>query len=225
LDHRILAETGSSMSTVVAATYAGAETRGLLRQWKIDLADKYKIINRTFGNRVFGRDVEDLCMRGSDKGRRRAFARINGILSSAGATQESVHLAGKRPMALWSTLKPRGCLTLNPKPDDPGHTQDCISVNYFLIGNTDYAIGLHGEGMWTLEIPDHALGRLLHRTGNDVGTATNAIMGAHRAVLQASQAHIGPDGRFLLPAGIARQFGCPVSDSKDVRSLRVWKMA
>ena len=24
---------------------------------------------------------------------------------------------------------------------------------------------------------------------------------------------------------IARQFGCPVSDSKDVRSLRVWKMA
>ena len=29
----------------------------------------------------------------------------------------------------------------------------------------------------------------------------------------------------VLPQFIARQFGCPVSDSKDVRSLRVWKMA
>jgi hypothetical protein len=34
-----------------------------------------------------------------------------------------------------------------------------------------------------------------------------------------------PDGSIIGPPIIARQVGCPVSDSKDVRSLRVWKIA
>ena len=42
-------------------------------------------------------------------------------------------------------------------------TQDCVSVNYSYVGVRDGLI-YTGEGLWTLEVPDHALGRAVKRS-------------------------------------------------------------
>ena len=41
--------------------------------------------------------------------------------------------------------------------------QDCVAVNYILAGCIDNIIRV-SEGMWTLEVPDHALGRAVERS-------------------------------------------------------------
>jgi len=72
--------------------------------------------------------------------------------------------------------------------------QDCVTVNYIVAGNLP---GPHklGEGLWTLEIPDHALGRLIQRTGN--AAPVDHIMAAHHAVLGLRQSEIVPNNGRL----------------------------
>src|SRR5262249_42317368 len=73
-------------------------------------------------------------------------------------------------------------------------------VNYVLAG-----IGPDGcelsEGPWTVELPDHALGRALQRVPDQDMDAL--VLAAHRAVLQAQWhgAFTDPKHRFLVPAG------------------------
>lgn len=59
-------------------------------------------------------------------------------------------------------------------PIDTGLMQDCVSLNYILAGilppskadaDPDQLMIGVAEGSWTLEVPDHAIGRCIHRTG------------------------------------------------------------
>jgi hypothetical protein len=56
------------------ATFAGAEVRGKMRQWKEKLARQYHAFDRALHDYEALSIVEDMIKRSSDKGRRRAFA-------------------------------------------------------------------------------------------------------------------------------------------------------
>jgi hypothetical protein len=85
-------------------------------------------------------------------GKARAMAKLKRILAPATFTVSEGGL-------MWSWLEPRGPL-LNS--DRPGEQQDCVLVNF----GTTMRYGRHAASMvaWSLELPDHSLGRLLQRS-------------------------------------------------------------
>jgi hypothetical protein len=200
------------------STYADAEVRGRLRQWKADLSRSYRIVDHLLAKQSAAvvADLRAFCFRGSSTGRQRAFSRISRMLASAGATLEGVRREGKAPIAVWSILKPRESVTF--KPDDASDAQNCISVNYVVIGRLVNEETRWGDGLWTLEIPDHALGRLLHRSAND---PAGSITDAHHAALRLRREDVLHNGKidrnvqFLLPAGPGA-FVCSATAGADV---------
>jgi hypothetical protein len=185
------------------ATYGDRAIRGKLRIWKNGLARQYRYIDRATKNpglRVISRDMT---LRNSMVGRRRAFDKLRKLLGNA-LTLELLHLKGNYPLALWTVLKPRVSVT-----DDPARSQDCVTVNYLIAGTLPLSIGQLGfgfdDGLWSLEVPDHALGRLLERSPQSDLSAV--LLDAHHKVLQLSSiTPMGPreEGelpKFLLPAG------------------------
>jgi hypothetical protein len=181
-----------------------AETRGRLRQFKMELAKRYGRLERLIDAPTgLVDDANDIAMRSSVMGRQRAFDRVRRALAVTGAALEGVRLDGGDPIAIWSILRPRIAVAVDP--DDPAKAQDCITVNYILAGRLPDDVHRLGEGLWTLELPDHAAGRLMQRRVT-ADPATN-IHAAHRGVLRLRRDDVAPGGRvedsfhFLLPAG------------------------
>jgi hypothetical protein len=198
------------------AVYADAEVRGRLRQWKTALAVNYRRLDRLFTSGALNTHVVELCSRSSSTGRQRAFAKVAKRIATTGATLDGVRLDGRAPCAVWSILKPRDSVAVDP--DDPSDPQNCITVNYVYLGDVD-GVPHQADGLWTLEIPDHALGRLLHRSGA-VDPAAR-IAAAHHAALRLRAADVFPsmatdsDFRFLVPAGPGA-FVCGTAHGPDV---------
>jgi len=138
-----------------------AQARGRRRVYKQKLAADYAVFDATW--RSLNRSqVEDFMLK-NGKGRRRIFDRINAAVTRCGGRLEALRRDGKPPLALWAILKPRDAVSVDPdhKRDD----QDCVAVNCFAVGwQPEHPDGLIDEGLWTLEITDHALGRCLQRT-------------------------------------------------------------
>jgi hypothetical protein len=159
------------MSIRQGVTYGDAETRGRLRQWKKKLAHDYTLFDAAFRELQDGKSfhlAEDMvqCTR---VGRQRAFDRINRSFGP-GATLESARLGrNNRSMAIWSILKPRDATAMAAYTADMSETergsllQDCVTVNYVVVGCVSSTV-LVAEGLWTLEVPDHALGRAVERS-------------------------------------------------------------
>jgi hypothetical protein len=154
----------------VSVSYGNAEVRGQLRQWKKKLAQSYTIFNNAFKELQDGKLtplVIDM-VKCSRAGRERAFERISKALGP-GVTLESASLGkGNSSLAIWSILKPRDAVTVVAGDDRSERerwslAQDCVTVDYVLIGCVDSMI-LTGSGLWTLEVPDHALGRAVERS-------------------------------------------------------------
>jgi hypothetical protein len=109
---------------------------------------------------------------------------------------EGLRLEGKHPLAVWSILKPREAFAVGALPES-GKAQDCVTVNYVLAG------AVLGEGLWSLEVPDHALGRCIERSGLLPGAI---ISEAHHNLLRLRAETVAPGGvfddrRFLVKAG------------------------
>jgi hypothetical protein len=147
--------------TIIAETaYGDAETRGKVRAWKQKLARDFAIFDSAY-HRLGGGDLRKLPMDlvlCSCSGRQRAFEKINKLLGP-GATLEAKHLNGKS--VLWSIYKPSNGIILN---DDPSFTQNCVAINYIIAGEMPNHMGGIVIGLWTLEVPDHALGRAVERS-------------------------------------------------------------
>jgi hypothetical protein len=154
-----------------SVTYGDAETRGRLRQWKKKLAQNYDILEnaceRLSPNGKPAPLIVDM-VKCSRSGRKAAFEKINKALGP-GVTLESVSLGkNNRSLAIWSTLKPRDAVTRTLSDDFSEReraslSQNCVTVNYIVIGCIAGAIQL-AEGLWTIEVPDHALGRAVERS-------------------------------------------------------------
>jgi hypothetical protein len=146
------------------AAYANPAIRGKLRHWKERLARQYRVMERAFGNDAQLRPiVEDMTKRGSPHGRRRAFDKIVRALGP-GVMLEGLRLDGDYPLALWSILKPRESVAVDA-PVESGLAQHCVTVNYVLAGRLPHVLFGISEGIWSLEVPDHALGRAIERSG------------------------------------------------------------
>ena len=146
-------------------TYADAETRGRLRYWKQRLAKRYEIFEANFirGDRMAV--VGDM-VRGSNSTRQRAYQKLCAMFGP-GVHVEGVTLKRNQSLAIWSYLKPRGAVVSNAHEDASPEqaaslAQDCVTVNYIVAGTKEVLIA---DGLWTLEVPDHALGRAVERSG------------------------------------------------------------
>ena len=195
-----------------------AETRGKLRLWKAGLATRYAYLDRLVSNNTLDDDASAIALRGSITGRQRAFDRIRRAILPSGAILEGLRLHGKHPIAAWSILRPRVGVAVDP--DDPSYDQNCITVNYLLAGRLPGLQAL-AEGLWSLEIPDHATGRLLQR--HTVADPSSLLYAAHHAALRLRQTDVAPSNkadrtfRFLIPAGPGA-FSCSLIAASD-RSL------
>jgi hypothetical protein len=196
---------------ITRTAYPDAEIRGQLRQWKQRLARQYRSFDRAYCNEATLRPlIEDMIKRKSAVGRMRAFHKISQAFGP-GVILEGLRLSGNYPIAVWSILKPRHSVLA----EDPAETpvmQDCVTVNYVLGGVQPLAVinqkavvnACATEGLWTLEIPDHALGRVVARARM---TPTEIVMEAHHNLLMLRTDQLVRDGiidahrQFLVRAG------------------------
>jgi hypothetical protein len=87
-------------------------------------------------------------------------------------------------MALWAALRPRHAVTINPQTE--GQKQDCVAVNYVLVGalRGPGNGGIVTDGLWSVEVSDHALLRALQR--DPAADLTAVLLDVHRSVLRLS---------------------------------------
>jgi hypothetical protein len=152
--------------------YGKPEVRGQLRAWKQKLDRDHAAFERAYTAPVgdLRNAPVDLVKRSSRPGRERALAKIQHAFGP-GVTLEIAHLDGKHPHAVFSILRPRNAVTVETSGDvadaeRASLAQDCVSVNYIVAGcmpGPPEHAGL-AEGLWTLEVPDHALGRAVERS-------------------------------------------------------------
>jgi len=184
-----------------------AEARGKVRFWKIAASRRFERIDRFLKSGVPQQlGVEMVAKTGV--GRRRAFDKLHQTFTAQGAVLDRLRLDGKHPAAIWAVLRPRGATHINTT--DPRDLQDCVMVQYILAGalpnkNDDDPRLLAGiaDGGWTLEVTDHALGRLMQRNRRaEIGTV---LIGAHHAILNTRTSTASPfiyhGHRLLIPAG------------------------
>jgi hypothetical protein len=165
------------MNVRQGVSYGDADTRGRLRQWKVRLAQNYSRFDSAIhqlrasirAGGSFGL-VGDM-VEGAGSTRDKAFHKIHKMLGP-GVTLEWRRDKRGHALAAWSILKPRSAVTV-VVPESAALSeaerasllqQDCVAVNYVLVGAVRDLI-LVADGLWTLEVPDHALGRAVERSG------------------------------------------------------------
>lgn len=165
-----------------------AEARGAVRVFKAGLARAAARFNQNFDARGATRDAERLAHAGAVGGAR-ALARLTARFGPPDRILDR--------HAIWSMLKPRDAVVVVPR--DVGQTQNAVVVDYIVAGHTGNGAYLR-TGLWTLEVPDHALGRLSQRArGVDLD---DAIRQAHRELLAAGFERLpSPYDDLLVRAG------------------------
>jgi hypothetical protein len=171
--------------------------------WKQALAKQYAAMEAASASPEMKGAIADMVMRGTRVGRDRALAKI-GRLVGGGCALEQAQLDGKRPYAVFSVLKPREGVVISEggEPVEAALAQDCVAVHYLAVGCMSGVIG-SAEGLWSIEVPDHALGRAVARSGFLHPGAI--IREAHASLLS-------------LPANVVEQ---SAFDSKDGRGALV----
>jgi len=193
--------------------YPNAAVRGQVRLWKQKLAEHYRHFERGYLDPQTV-SIKDAFVHKTGAGRRRAFNKLSQAFGP-GLTLEGLR-DGKTPLAVWSILKPRDSLK---EHDD----RNCVSVNYVLCGvlpsQTGRLLSGAAEGVWSLEIFDHALGRILERMG--MTTPLEAVIAeAHHNVLRLNLATVLPGNdfnrtpKFYVRAGNGA-FMCKVATGLD----------
>jgi hypothetical protein len=192
---------------IMANDPINAEARGCLRAFKRRLVTDYVGIDQIYKSITNGTICDFMLKKGA--GRKRVFDRINGALLKHGARLERSRLSGKQPFAVWSILKPREAVNCCSKLQRD--LQDCVCVNYFSIGWSPTVVGAM-EGLWSIEITDHALGRFFQR--NPFGDLRSAILATHRDVIRLAH-DVLELKRFRLRAG-DHVWECEVRAGEDI---------
>jgi hypothetical protein len=164
MDEKVSLKAWPSVTTI---TYANAETRGKLRAWKRKLAERYEMFEAQYLRQDRTAIVGDM-VRGSNATRQAAFHKLAKMFGP-GAYNEGVTLKRNKSLAIWSYLKPRNAVTTKvldqvSDAERASLAQDCVTVNYIVAGVAGMKI-IVADGLWTLEVPDHALGRAVERSG------------------------------------------------------------
>jgi hypothetical protein len=178
-------------------TPLSTEARRGLRLLKQKLKADYTAFDVSFETLARLDDVGAFLHRSTVKGRLRALDRLKRKLKPA--RFEGVTIDGRPPVALWSILKPRSAV--NADPEHPRDAQDCVTYNYCMIGSPLNPGKPIAEGCWSLEVTDHALGRMIERAPR--ADHAGLIREAHRRLKNSSakalQAHSSAREQFLVP--------------------------
>src|SRR5262245_58868976 len=155
-----------------SVVYGNAEVRGRLRMWKKELAEQYAQFDASYESLRDGKlkSIPRDLVKCTRSGRERALAAIRRAVGP-GATLETTYLNGR--LALFSILKPRSSVIheMHPRASESERaslSQDCVTLNYFLVGKIPGALGGRiesaiAEGLWWLVVPEQALGRVVVR--------------------------------------------------------------
>lgn len=165
-----------------------AEANGKLRRFRARVTTQANSIHQILSQPTLDKDIDNLIHRSSSRGRTRAAQRLRSFFPTAFG---------------WSSI-PEGLLgaylDAPPKPiietpADIGQTQNCVLISYLILGTKQQ---ITATGLWTLEVPDHALRRAFERDPN--GDVSKKIQEAHTALLH-SPATNAPklDTKFLIP--------------------------
>jgi hypothetical protein len=186
-----------------------AEARGKRRLLKTKLAKSATRLEATLDAASFRKLVAVWCLKGSHKGRRRTFENIERALRPLAHIELIDHGA---PFALYSYLKPRSSVAVSGLAVEQGDLQPCIATYYAMLGidPNDARYTGTATGLWTLDVSDHAIGRLFERSPRLDPART--ITDAHHALLLAGSEALWPcviTGReFLLPVRDEGAFVC-----------------
>jgi hypothetical protein len=165
-----------------------AEATGRLRLLRAVVASRAELTHKILDARTLDRDVESLVRRGSERGRQRAAVRLRAFLPAVFEWRRVT--SGLLGAYLEAARYP-----IIQTPSDPGQTQPSVAVAYLVLGTEEM---LTATGLWTLEVPDHALRRALER--DRPGDVEGKIREAHAALLRASIDRRPPiGGEFLIP--------------------------
>jgi hypothetical protein len=165
-----------------------AEANGRLRLLRAGIFISAARTRRVLDGHALDGDIESLVRRGSERGRQRAATRLR---SSLPAVFEWRPVRGGLLGAYLDAVQ-------NPiiqTPIDIGQTQPSVIVAYLVLGTDGI---LTATGLWTLEVPDHALRRAIERDPR--GDVRAKVQEAHGRLLQTSGDEPPTIGEeFLIP--------------------------
>ena len=153
-------QSAKTASLQLDVAYGNAEVRGQLRVWKKELAANYRKMEAAIAHPELS-DALGGFIHKSGKGQHRAWGRIKRLFEPS-CQLEVLSFDRKFPLSAWSILKPADPVTVDGRPET-GRAQHCVTVNYVLAGRLPGRSDI-AEGLWGLEVPDHALGRCIERS-------------------------------------------------------------
>lgn len=165
-----------------------AEARGLVRQFKRQLSQEDRVWDATWTSKATFDQAERWTCSGR-VGRDRARLQLERRFGRALPLPHG-HL-------VWAHLRPSTAVIQHHEDRArlPGEAQDAVVVDFLLAGGADVL----QAGLWTLEVPDHALQRLAQRCpGIDLRFA---LLDAHYNFLLAGPEVLRQDVQHHLPAG------------------------
>jgi hypothetical protein len=174
-----------------------AQARGKLRIWKTTLSAQYNTLSSTLAAGSLSMLAHEFVTRQSVIGRSRV---LRSITKTLGKSVYFERCDLQVPFAIFSLINPTGVPVLDS--DEPSDAQPNVCVDYFAVG----ALGdsLWRKGFYSIQVPDHALGRCLQRLPK--ADLSSIMIDAHRSSLQLRVAQIAPYTQtprraFLLKAG------------------------
>jgi hypothetical protein len=183
-----------------------SEARGKVRAWRRTITNCHARIERHITAQTTQRLAREFALKTSVTGRRRAFDKLHRLFSGPTTTLEKLQLTGRHPIALWASLTPRTAPRLYAKYLDPGRAGDCVCVHYIVAGAMPNGHAM-ADGLWTIEVPTHALERLAQRDRKC--DLSQVLFAAHHRTLDTAAKTVQPcmaarrddNLRFILPAG------------------------
>lgn len=159
-----------------------AEARGAVRTFKANLRRADARFQAKFESLDANRAAERYTNCGA-MGRARALRRLRALFGPADSYVEHT--------PIWAHLRPREAVIVTKQ--DPGQAQDAVVLEYITV-----ASGALESGLWTLEVPDHALARAAQRCRGM--NLRNVMIDAHRNLLTVRCDPL-PQGDVLVRAG------------------------
>jgi hypothetical protein len=172
------------------------EARIALRHFKIKVAQQSSRLHAILVSEECDALTQAFMFK-SGAGRDRALARIKQLL----------------PIKIEAKIKPRRlfltALRCMPPllviPRDPGETQDAVCLEFVLSYFPDSSKQMRTiSSVWTMEIPDHAIGRLFQR--NPGVDAEAALYRAHATLLRAKFTTIPENNRDIYVESLGGSF-------------------
>lgn len=172
-----------------------AEARGKLRRFKAQLTHDYAQMKKHISSDEVRQTLVNTAIKNSKVGRGRAMQKVQRLLPGLKLEWQTKHYT------VWSILRHR--IPVIAVPSHDGEKQDAVCMEFVVSGVNmlDRNKLATYRGLWSIEVPSHALARMFHRSPNI--DPHKALYQAHNHLLHAKPVRPIPAATevFYLPAG------------------------